>query len=93
MSNDVNIQPVGITELVLRDGHQSLFATRLLVPNLVEVAVVDHFLQSCASPLSCVSPLRVQPWHRSLFSPPRFAAIAQRRGRARGRRVEHCAVH
>ena len=38
MSNDVNTQPVGITELVLRDGHQSLFATRLRIDDMLPIA-------------------------------------------------------
>ena len=38
MSNDVNTQPVGITELVLRDGHQSLFATRMRIDDMLPIA-------------------------------------------------------
>ena len=38
MSNDVNTQPVGITELVLRDGHQSLFATRMRIDDRLPIA-------------------------------------------------------
>ena len=38
MSNDVNTQPVGITELVLRDGHQSLFATRMRIDDMLPIS-------------------------------------------------------
>ena len=38
MSNDVNTKPVGITELVLRDGHQSLFATRMRIDDMLPIA-------------------------------------------------------
>ena len=38
MSNEVNTQPVGITELVLRDGHQSLFATRMRIDDMLPIA-------------------------------------------------------
>ena len=38
MSNDVNTKHVGITELVLRDGHQSLFATRMGIDDMLQIA-------------------------------------------------------
>jgi oxaloacetate decarboxylase alpha subunit len=38
MSNDENTKPVGITELVLRDGHQSLFATRMRIDDMLPIA-------------------------------------------------------
>ena len=38
MPNDINTQPVGITELVLRDGHQSLFATRMRIDDMLPIA-------------------------------------------------------
>ena len=38
MSSKVNTKPVGITELVLRDGHQSLFATRMRIDDMLPIA-------------------------------------------------------
>ena len=38
MSNKENNQPVEITELVLRDGHQSLFATRMRIDDMLPIA-------------------------------------------------------
>ena len=39
MSNSKeNTSPVGITELVLRDGHQSLFATRMRIDDMLPIA-------------------------------------------------------
>jgi len=37
-SNSTNTTPVGITELVLRDGHQSLFATRMRIDDMLPIA-------------------------------------------------------
>tara|TARA_B100001079_G_scaffold95919_2_gene82256 strand:+ start:4876 stop:6717 length:1842 start_codon:yes stop_codon:yes gene_type:complete len=34
----LNTAPVGITELVLRDGHQSLFATRMRIDDMLPIA-------------------------------------------------------
>jgi oxaloacetate decarboxylase alpha subunit len=33
-----NTNPVGITELVLRDAHQSLFATRMRIDDMLPIA-------------------------------------------------------
>ena len=38
MSNKENNQPVETTELVLRDGHQSLFATRMRIDDMLPIA-------------------------------------------------------
>ena len=38
MSNTENNKPVQITELVLRDGHQSLFATRMRIDDMLPIA-------------------------------------------------------
>ena len=38
MSNKENNKPVHITELVLRDGHQSLFATRMRIDDMLPIA-------------------------------------------------------
>ena len=38
MSEKVNNKPVEITELVLRDGHQSLFATRMRIDDMLPIA-------------------------------------------------------
>jgi len=39
MSNSKeNTNPVEITELVLRDGHQSLFATRMRIDDMLPIA-------------------------------------------------------
>ena len=38
MSNKKNNKPVEVTELVLRDGHQSLFATRMRIDDMLPIA-------------------------------------------------------
>ena len=38
MSTKENNKPVQITELVLRDGHQSLFATRMRIDDMLPIA-------------------------------------------------------
>ena len=38
MPNKENNNPVQITELVLRDGHQSLFATRMRIDDMLPIA-------------------------------------------------------
>ena len=38
MSNKENNKPVEVTELVLRDGHQSLFATRMRIDDMLPIA-------------------------------------------------------
>ena len=38
MSNKENNQPVEVTELVLGDGHQSLFATRMRIDDMLPIA-------------------------------------------------------
>ena len=42
MSNKENNQPVEVTELVLRDGHQSLFATRMRIDDMLPIAEKLH---------------------------------------------------
>jgi oxaloacetate decarboxylase alpha subunit len=37
-TKSINTTPVGITELVLRDGHQSLFATRMRIDDMLPIA-------------------------------------------------------
>ena len=33
-----NVQPLGITDVVLRDAHQSLFATRMRLDDMLPIA-------------------------------------------------------
>ena len=50
MSSKINNKPVEITELVLRDAHQSLFATRMRIDDMLPIAEklddVGHFHRS-----------------------------------------------
>ena len=71
MSNDVNTQPVGITELVLRDGHQSLFATRMRIDDMLPIAEkldkVGYWSTESwggATFDSCIRFLGEDPWDR-----------------------------
>jgi len=71
MSNDVNTQPVGITELVLRDGHQSLFATRMRIDDMLPIAekldkVGYWSMESWGGATfdSCIRFLGEDPWDR-----------------------------
>ena len=71
MSNDVNTQPVGITEVVLRDGHQSLFATRMRIDDMLPIAEkldkVGYWSTESwggATFDSCIRFLGEDPWER-----------------------------
>ena len=71
MSNDVNTKPVGITELVLRDGHQSLFATRMRIDDMLPIAEkldkVGYWSTESwggATFDSCIRFLGEDPWDR-----------------------------
>ncbi len=71
MSNNVNSQPVGITELVLRDGHQSLFATRMRIDDMLPIAekldkVGYWSMESWGGATfdSCIRFLGEDPWDR-----------------------------
>ena len=71
MSNDVNTKPVGITELVLRDGHQSLFATRMRIDDMLPIAekldkVGYWSMESWGGATfdSCIRFLGEDPWDR-----------------------------
>lgn len=63
--------PVGITELVLRDAHQSLFATRLRLDDMLPIAdKIDQVgfwsveTWGGATFDSCIRYLGEDPWHR-----------------------------
>jgi len=63
--------PVGITELVLRDAHQSLFATRLRLEDMLPIAdKIDEVgfwsveTWGGATFDSCIRYLGEDPWHR-----------------------------
>ena len=63
--------PVGITELVLRDAHQSLFATRLRLKDMLPIAdKIDQVgfwsveTWGGATFDSCIRYLGEDPWHR-----------------------------
>ncbi|MEC7595727.1 MAG: sodium-extruding oxaloacetate decarboxylase subunit alpha [Pseudomonadota bacterium] len=71
MSNNVNSKPVGITELVLRDGHQSLFATRMRIDDMLPIAekldkVGYWSMESWGGATfdSCIRFLGEDPWDR-----------------------------
>ena len=71
MSNNINSQPVGITELVLRDGHQSLFATRMRIDDMLPIAekldkVGYWSMESWGGATfdSCIRFLGEDPWDR-----------------------------
>ncbi len=64
-------KPVGITELVLRDAHQSLFATRLRLEDMLPIAEkIDQVgfwsveTWGGATFDSCIRYLGEDPWHR-----------------------------
>ncbi|REL25708.1 oxaloacetate decarboxylase subunit alpha [Thalassotalea euphylliae] len=64
-------KPLGITELVLRDGHQSLLATRLRLEDMLPIApVLDEVgfwsIESWGGATfdSCIRYLGEDPWHR-----------------------------
>ena len=67
----VMTKPLGITELVLRDGHQSLLATRLRLEDMLPIApVLDEVgfwsIESWGGATfdSCIRYLGEDPWHR-----------------------------
>jgi len=66
-----NRDPVGITELVLRDAHQSLFATRLRLEDMLPIAdKIDQVgfwsveTWGGATFDACIRYLGEDPWHR-----------------------------
>ena len=66
-----NKRKVGITELVLRDGQQSLIATRMRLDDMLEVAnkmdQVGYWsveMWGGATYDSCLRYLNEDPWHR-----------------------------
>lgn len=71
MSNKENNKPVQITELVLRDGHQSLFATRMRIDDMLPIAdKLDKIgywsIESWGGATfdSCIRYLGEDPWDR-----------------------------
>ncbi|HIF89885.1 MAG TPA: oxaloacetate decarboxylase subunit alpha [Candidatus Thioglobus sp.] len=71
MSSKVNTKPVGITELVLRDAHQSLFATRMRIDDMLPIAdKLDKIgywsMESWGGATfdSCIRYLGEDPWDR-----------------------------
>ena len=71
MPSKVNTKPVGITELVLRDAHQSLFATRMRIDDMLPIAdKLDKIgywsMESWGGATfdSCIRYLGEDPWDR-----------------------------
>jgi len=71
MSSKVNTKPVGITELVLRDAHQLLFATRMRIDDMLPIAdKLDKIgywsMESWGGATfdSCIRYLGEDPWDR-----------------------------
>jgi len=71
MTTTQNPSPLGITELVLRDAHQSLFATRLRIEDMLPIApVLDEVgfwsIESWGGATfdSCIRYLGEDPWER-----------------------------
>ena len=71
MPSKVNTKPVGITELVLRDAHQSLFATRMRIDDMLPIAEkLDKIgywsMESWGGATfdSCIRYLGEDPWDR-----------------------------
>lgn len=69
--NETNNQPLGITELVLRDAHQSLFATRMRIDDMLPIAekldeVGFWSLESWGGATfdACIRFLGEDPWER-----------------------------
>ena len=69
--NENNRQPLGITELVLRDAHQSLFATRMRIDDMLPIAekldaVGFWSLESWGGATfdACIRYLGEDPWER-----------------------------
>ncbi len=70
-NNSLNTSKVGITELVLRDGHQSLFATRMRIDDMLPIAEkLDSIgfwsIESWGGATfdSCIRYLGEDPWDR-----------------------------
>jgi len=64
-------KPLGITEVVLRDGHQSILATRLRLEDMLPIAATLDEVGYCsieswggATFDSCIRYLGEDPWHR-----------------------------
>ena len=71
MSSAINNKPVEITELVLRDAHQSLFATRMRIDDMLPIAEkLDNIgywsMESWGGATfdSCIRYLGEDPWER-----------------------------
>jgi oxaloacetate decarboxylase alpha subunit len=71
MTSDTSTKPVLITDVVLRDGHQSLFATRLRLDDMLPIAAkLDQIgywsLESWGGATfdSCIRYLGEDPWER-----------------------------
>ena len=69
--NENNTQPLGITELVLRDAHQSLFATRMRIDDMLPIAekldeVGFWSMESWGGATfdACIRYLGEDPWER-----------------------------
>ena len=69
--NENNSQPLGITELVLRDAHQSLFATRMRIDDMLPIAeklddVGFWSMESWGGATfdACIRYLGEDPWER-----------------------------
>ena len=66
-----NLKPLGITEVVLRDAHQSLFATRMRIDDMLPIAEkLDHIgywsVESWGGATfdACIRYLGEDPWDR-----------------------------
>jgi oxaloacetate decarboxylase alpha subunit len=71
MTEPSNVKPLGITELVLRDAHQSLLATRMRIEDMLPIApVLDEVgfwsIESWGGAIfdSCIRYLGEDPWER-----------------------------
>jgi len=71
MTNPIQAKPLGITELVLRDAHQSLLATRMRIEDMLPIApILDEVgfwsIESWGGATfdSCIRYLGEDPWER-----------------------------
>ncbi|TDR18470.1 sodium-extruding oxaloacetate decarboxylase subunit alpha [Marinicella litoralis] len=71
MSETTTVKPLGITELVLRDAHQSLLATRMRIEDMLPIApILDEVgfwsIESWGGAIfdSCIRYLGEDPWER-----------------------------
>ena len=71
MSNIIQPKPVGITETVLRDAHQSLIATRMTTDEILPIVekldgIGYHSLEAWGGATfdSCLRFLNEDPWER-----------------------------